>query len=45
MTLLSCGCVCVPQVNLAHNKLSGGVPSTLQQLAAVRPVRVTMKDG
>jgi hypothetical protein len=33
------------QVNFAHNKLSGEVPSTLQQLAAVRPVRVTMKDG
>lgn len=33
------------QVNLGHNKLSGDVPASLQQLAAVRPVRVTMKDG
>lgn len=35
----------VLQVNFAHNKLSGEVPATLQQLAAVRPVRVTMRDG
>lgn len=33
------------QINLAHNRLDGEVPATLQQLAAVRPVRVTMRDG
>jgi hypothetical protein len=33
------------QVNLSHNRLSGGVPAQLAILAAVRPVMVTMKDG
>ncbi|WIA31462.1 hypothetical protein OEZ86_002357 [Tetradesmus obliquus] len=33
------------QVNLSHNRLSGGVPAGLASLAAVRPVMVTMKDG
>jgi hypothetical protein len=33
------------QVNLSHNRLSGGVPGHMAILAAVRPVMVTMKDG